>query len=56
MWLNAKKETLNDSKNLSKDVSNIGHWGNGDYEISISNDEELEYILSLIKDSNKLEV
>ncbi|MGL5123103.1 MAG: DUF5655 domain-containing protein, partial [Fusobacteriaceae bacterium] len=56
MWLNAKKETLNDSKNLSKDVSNIGHWGNGDYEISVSNDEELEYILSLIKDSNKLEV
>ncbi|MGL6064255.1 MAG: DUF5655 domain-containing protein [Fusobacteriaceae bacterium] len=56
MWLNAKKGTLNDSKNLSKDVSNIGHWGNGDYEISISNDEELEYILSLIKDSSKLEV
>ncbi|MGL6114444.1 MAG: DUF5655 domain-containing protein [Cetobacterium sp.] len=54
MWLNAKKGTLKDSKNLSKDVSSTGHWGNGDYEISISNDDELEYILSLIKDINRL--
>lgn len=54
MWLNAKKGTLNDSKNLSKDVSSTGHWGNGDYEISISNDDELEYILSLIKDITRL--
>lgn len=53
MWLNAKKGTLNDSKNLSKDVSNTGHWGNGDYEISISNDDELEYILSLIKNISR---
>lgn len=54
MWLNAKKGTLNDSKNLSKDVSSTGHWGNGDYEISVSNDDELEYILSLIKDISRL--
>lgn len=53
MWLNAKKGALNDSKNLSKDVSNTGHWGNGDYEISISNDDELEYILSLIKNISR---
>ncbi|MGL6169358.1 MAG: DUF5655 domain-containing protein [Fusobacteriaceae bacterium] len=55
IWINAKVGTLNDSKNILKNVSNIGHWGNGDYEISISNDEELEYILSLIKDSSKLD-
>ncbi|MGL6132088.1 MAG: DUF5655 domain-containing protein, partial [Fusobacteriaceae bacterium] len=54
IWINAKIGTLNDSKKILKNVSNIGHWGNGDYEISISNDEDLEYILSLIKDCSKL--
>ena len=36
-------------KKISRDVSNIGHNGNGDYEIQISSDDNLEYILSLIK-------
>lgn len=51
LWLNLKKGELNDPKNLAKDVSNIGHWGNGHYELKIDNDENLEYILSLIKQS-----
>jgi predicted transport protein len=51
MWINLKKGDLDDSKNLAKDVSNTGHWGNGDYEIQIKDDENLEYILSLIKQS-----
>lgn len=49
IWLNIKKEKLDDGKKLSKDVSNIGHLGNGDYEITINSNEEIEYILSLIK-------
>jgi len=48
-WLNANKGTLRDSKNIMKDVSNLGHWGNGDYQLTIDSDEHLEYILSLIK-------
>ncbi|SCH48812.1 Uncharacterized conserved protein [uncultured Clostridium sp.] len=40
---------LDDSKGIARDVTNIGHWGNGDYEIQLSNDDELEYIFSLIK-------
>jgi predicted transport protein len=31
-----------------------GHWGNGDYEIQISNDDEIEYIFSLIKQFYKM--
>jgi predicted transport protein len=27
--------TLNDPKKIARDVSNMGHWGNGDYEIKI---------------------
>ncbi len=51
VWINLKKGQLDDPKKLTKDVSSIGHWGNGDYEIRINNDENLEYIISLIKES-----
>ena len=49
IWLNASKGQLDDSKFLAKDVSQTGHWGNGDYEISVLDTENLEYILSLVK-------
>lgn len=49
LWINLKKGTLDDPKNLTRDVSQIGHWGNGDYELLVSDDANLEYILSLIK-------
>ncbi|CEN81217.1 DUF5655 domain-containing protein [Paraclostridium sordellii] len=49
IWLNASYGMLDDSKGIARDVSKVGHWGNGDYEIQISNDDDLEYIYSLIK-------
>lgn len=49
IFINAKKGSLNDPKGLVKDVSKIGHRGNGDYQIQIENDNDLEYIMSLIK-------
>jgi predicted transport protein len=49
IFINAKIGTLDDPKGLLKDVSNIGHQGNGDYQIQIVNDDDLEYIMSLIK-------
>ena len=51
MWINMRIGELEDPKQLARDVSNTGHWGNGDYEIRISSDNELPYILSLIKQS-----
>lgn len=53
IWLNLTKGELDDPKGIAKDVSTTGHWGNGDYEIKIQNDDDLEYILSLIKQSLK---
>lgn len=53
MWINMSKGELDDSKNITRDVSTTGHWGNGDYEIQTNNDEDLEYILSLVKQSIK---
>ena len=49
LFLNLQKGKLEDPKNLMRDVSNTGHWGNGDYELVITNNDNLEYILYLIK-------
>ena len=53
MWINMSKGELDDTKEITRDVSTTGHWGNGDYEIQIRDDENLEYILSLVKQSIK---
>lgn len=49
LWINKAKGTLNDPKKITRNVEQIGHWGNGDYDINIYNTKDLEYILSLIK-------
>lgn len=51
IWINLHKGELKDPKNITKDVSQTGHWGNGDYQLQVSNDDNLEYIISLIKES-----
>jgi len=53
LWINLKTGELDDPKHVTKDVSHIGHWGNGDYGIQVKDDENLEYIASLIKQSYK---
>jgi predicted transport protein len=53
IFFNLKKGELNDPKGLARDVSHIGHWGNGDYELKISDDENIDYIISLVKQSYK---
>ena len=35
-FINMKKWRLVDSKNIARDVSNIGHWGHGDYQIKLT--------------------
>ncbi|MCW5912587.1 MAG: hypothetical protein KIT62_16080 [Cyclobacteriaceae bacterium] len=53
LWINLRHGQLEDPKGICRDVSATGHWGNGDYEIQIQSDDNLEYILSLIKQSLK---
>lgn len=53
IWINLKKGELVDSNNIARDVSTTGHWGNGDYEIQIENDEQFEDVLSLVRQSYK---
>lgn len=49
IFINLKKGELDDPKNIMRDVSSVGHWGNGDYEVLVSNTKDLEYIMSLVK-------
>lgn len=51
LWINLKLGQLDDSKRLTRNVSNIGHYGNGDYELIIADTKNLEYIMSLVKQS-----
>lgn len=49
LWLNMPSGTLNDPLNLARDVSTVGHWGNGQYDLTMKNAENLDYVLTLIR-------
>lgn len=54
IFINLAKGKLDDPKNIVRDVSKIGHWGNGDYEMYLKSEEEIEYIISLVRQSYKI--
>jgi len=47
--INKKVGQLDDTKSLARDVSKIGHYGKGDYQVQVEDDTNLEYIMSLVK-------
>jgi predicted transport protein len=47
--INMKKGELDDPRGETKDVSEKGHWGNGDYKYKFTPGKELEYGIYLIK-------
>lgn len=49
IWVGAKWGLIDDAKGIARNVADIGHWGTGDYEIQVTDDNDLEYIMSLIK-------
>jgi predicted transport protein len=51
IWLNAKWDEVDDPKEVSNNVALKGHYGYGEYEIDMKDDSQLEYILSLIKET-----
>ena len=54
LMLNIKKGNLEDPFNIAEDISNIGHHGNGDYRIVFKDEEEIDNIIYLIKQSLKV--
>ena len=47
--LNMQFHELHDPRALGKDVTNLGRWGNGDVEVSLSKADELPYIMGLVR-------
>ena len=47
--LNMQFHELHDPKGLTKDVTNLGRWGNGDVEVGLSKLEELSYVMGLVR-------
>jgi predicted transport protein len=52
-WINMKKGELDDPKKICRDVSKIGHYGNGDYDLRINENTDLDYVMFLINQSYK---
>ena len=53
LWINLQKGTLDDPKGITRDVSDIGHYGNGDYDLKVTQESDLDYIMFLINQSYK---
>jgi predicted transport protein len=54
--INLKKGTLDDPKKLFRDVSNIGTFGVGDYELVVTPNTDLDYIMLMVKQSYKFHI
>jgi predicted transport protein len=52
--INVKQGDLKDPTSIATDVSTIGHWGNGDYQVLVSDYEILDYLMTLIRQSHKI--
>lgn len=53
VYLNMKWGQLKDPNNRTRNVTNIGHMGNGAYEFSLSSEEDLDYLMMLVRQSYK---
>lgn len=51
LFLNAKKGTLKDPECITRDVSEVGHWGNGAYEVRfpLKKDAEIDSVFNLLR-------
>lgn len=52
--INVKNGNLTDPLNITQDITEIGHWGNGDYRVEIINEEDIDNVIPLIKQSLKI--
>jgi predicted transport protein len=51
MWLDIPPEELADPRGFGRDVTKVGHHGTGDVEVKLNDIADLEYVMTLIKQS-----
>lgn len=54
VYINLKKGMLDDPLKIAQDITGIGHWGNGDYRVEVSSEEDIDNVMPLIKQSLKV--
>lgn len=57
LMINVKSGELDDPESKARDLENpvhVGRWGNGDYQIEISKEDDIPYAMNLIKQSYEL--
>ena len=47
--LNMPFHELHDPRGLTRDVTNLGRWGNGDIHVGISEMGDLPYVMGLVR-------
>ena len=47
--LNMHFHELSDPREIAKDVTNLGRWGNGDVEVSLNRSEDIPYVMGLVR-------
>jgi predicted transport protein len=48
LTINAKAGTLKDKNGILRDVSKVGHWGNGDYQIKLEDNKNFDALIEII--------
>ena len=51
LTLNMPFAEINDPKSLCRDVTQVGHYGNGDVEVGLKSLDELPYVMGLVRQS-----
>ena len=49
LMINMHYYELSDPRNMARDVTNLGRWGNGDIEVGFDKLEELPYVMGLVR-------
>jgi len=49
LMINMQYYELSDPRNIARDVTNLGRWGNGDIEVGLNKLEELPYVMGLVR-------
>ena len=53
LWINLKKGKLDDPKGLTRDISGSPGFGNGEYDLKVSLETDIDYVMFLINQSYK---
>ncbi|WP_257295842.1 DUF262 and DUF1524 domain-containing protein [Endozoicomonas sp. YOMI1] len=56
LMLNMKFDQIDDPKMLCRDMTNIGHMGNGDVRVKLDKLSELDYVMGLVQQALDLQV